>query len=377
MTHEALVRELLGKAADGVPDPAAEYRLGDVSDAEIRDVRWLWEGYVLKGQITLLDARGSSGKTRLFLAMAAAGSLGILPFGAADQPVKTKPFRTILFSTEDDRGDLRKVFEDIGGDLRYLEVWDTTRYGHFALDADGMARMARFIEVNEFEMVGFDPVLQYMPREVKSQNDNVAVTQFLASQREVAMATGASLVNIRHWARGQVGKEVHEMGAGGESWRNGSRGQIVMFPHPDNGKEFFQALAVPARATIRTTLGRPFGIEIRQGRQTFVAPGAIDLEAYAARYEAIRKTFNIEVAPEPTRGSRGPHASEKKAAKDAITEYLAVGPKHYQEIRDTLEERGIARRTFYRARDELLKAGHLRDIQGVWSLGDDYDPFAD
>lgn len=390
MTHDELLKTLLGQSTDGVATPADQYRIGDISDAEIEETDWLWPGHILRGQLTLLDAKGGSGKTRLFLAMAACGSLGKLPFGLDGAPIDIPKFRTLLFTTEDDRGDIKAVYRSMGGDMAYLEVWDAQRYGQFTLDEDGLTRLSRMIEVNQFAMVGFDPVLQYLPRDVRSQNDNIAITQFLARKREVARTTGASIINVRHWSRESPGREVYNMGAGGESWRNSSRGQMVMFPHPDNSKHFFQSIAVCGRATIRTVDHAPFGIEITNGRQVFVHPDQLDLQPYADAYDSIRRKFGLEQstsAPKARfhRGERGPNPDETEFVGNIILTILHDGPMRtgplIEEVKKRAadKDRSVSNSTFYRAKRQLSADSKISETHGVMTINSsfDFDPFAD
>ena len=377
MDRDDLVRELLGVGLTGAPDPAAPYRLGSVADAEIKPVEWLWEGYILKGQLTLLDARGGSGKTSLLGLIAAAGSLGAFTFGREPEPVKTKPFRTLLFNTEDDRGDLRHVYEQCGGMPTFLEVYDPYRYGPLNLDHDGMDRLTKIIEVNAFDLVCFDPVLQYVPKEIKSQNDNVAVTQFLAAQRSIAMRTGAAIVNVRHFAKGSQGRDMTEAGAGGEAWRNSSRGQLTMLPHPDCTKTWFQSLVFPARSTIRTTRADAFAIEIRDGYRTWVRPADLDLDPYIERHPQLAATLNSG-APKIAPGRRGPAPHNRQLCADALVRLLA-GKKHVYSrdaVKD-LGDQGFNKTSIYDARNELIATGYLTDDRGRWSLTDKFDMFAD
>jgi len=61
-------------------------------DFELEEVRFLWEPYLPKGKVVLLDADGGTGKTSWFLALAAGLSIGVLPMGGACEPVKTVLF---------------------------------------------------------------------------------------------------------------------------------------------------------------------------------------------------------------------------------------------------------------------------------------------
>lgn len=378
MTQDELVRSLLGLATEGVHDPSEEYRIHDITSAAVRPIEWLWEGYILKNQLTLFDAKGGSGKTRFLLSLAAAGSIGTLPFGPTPEPVKIEPFKTLVFSSEDDAGDLRHVYEGLGGDPAYLAVWDPTHRGQFQLDDEGLYKLEAIIKVNNYQLVAFDPILEYLGPNVKSQMDNIGITKTLAGLRGVAQRTGASIVQVRHFSAASIGKEVNNMGAGGEAWRNASRGQFVLFPHPSNGDNpsLFRVLVVPARATLRTILAKPFEMVIEDGRQTFVPPDRIDLEPYGERYESIKRMFNMD-KEEEQKPKRGPGAGQVEGAKRFILNAVALQPRHWSTLREEAELSGFKQRSFYSAKTALIEEGLIEEVSGVLRPLVEVDPFAD
>lgn len=375
MTQDELVRSLLGLATEGVSNPADAFRLGDVSGATIRPVEWLWEGYLLKSNLTLVDAKGGSGKTRFFLAVAAALSVGILPFGVDGRPVAIDPGRSLLFSSEDDEGDIREVFEQLGGNSKMLTVWDPAKMGTFVLDDNGLADLEKYIRVNDYKMFCFDPILEYLPRDVKSQSDNIGITKVLAGLRVVARETGAAGVQIRHFSAASIGKEVSTMGAGGEAWRNASRGQFVLFPHPENDPKMFRVLIVPSRASMRTTVAPPFEMVIENGRQSFVAPQGVDIDPYANRYESVKRMFNIDAEDEGPKNKRGPGANQGIGAERFILDSITLQPRFWATLKEEAIADGMTERTFYRAKKSLIDQGKIREVDGfIETL---VDPFAD
>lgn len=341
---------------------------------------WLWEGYIMRGKVTNVEAKGGSGKSRLILGIAAGLSLGIWPFTLnSATSVKCEPGKTLIFTSEDSPEEITDTFKEAGGDVSKLFFYDPRIHGTLVLDEKGVERLQELVAMNNFDMVVLDPVLEFVPKTLTSQNDNTAITKFLASLRNVAASTGCAIVCVRHFSKGMAGKEVHEMAAGGEAWRNGARGQFVLFAHPECRKGWTQVMAVPARDTMRAQYGKPFGIEITEGRQTFVPPHVLNVETYCEAYEALAKRFGRVSVQIPDK-SRGPKATRLKECAEAIGALLEKCPgrsKNYLEAREEIKAQGFSQALVYRAKDAMKDAGLLRDSGTDWVLTDDYDPFAD
>lgn len=343
-------------------------------------IEWLWEGYIMRGKVTNVEAKGGSGKSRLILGIAAGLSLGVWPFTSESATsVRCEPGKTLIFTSEDTPEEITDTFREAGGDVTKLFFWDTRIQGTLVLDDAGVDKLQALVAMNNIDMVVLDPVLEFVPKTLTSQNDNTAITKFLASLRNVAGATGCAIVCVRHFSKGMAGKEVHEMAAGGEAWRNGARGQFVLFPHPENRKGWTQVMVVPSRDMMRAQYGKPFGIEITEGRQTFVAPHVLNVETYCEAYEALAKRFGRASTRIPDK-SRGPKATRLNECVEALAGILEKSPgraKHYEEIRSELIGAGFPRALVYRAKAAMKDAGILRDSGTDWVLTDDYDPFAD
>lgn len=247
------------------------------------------------------------------------------------------------------------------------------------LDEMGIDRLQELVAMNNIDMVVLDPVLEFVPKTLTSQNDNTAITKFLASLRNVAASTGCAIVCVRHFSKGMAGKEVHEMAAGGEAWRNGARGQFVLFAHPECRAGWTQVMAVPARNTMRAQYGKPFGIEITEGRQTFVAPHVLNVEAYCEAYEALAKHLG-KVHLEIHVKARGRRPARQFECAKAIAEILEKCPGRNMSqlnMRQMLIHQGFQQSLIYRTRNSMIVAGILKDTGVDWALTDNYDPFAD
>jgi hypothetical protein len=348
--------------AEGLPSPVTD---------------WMWEGYVLRGKLTNIEAKGGGGKSRLLLGIAACLSNGVFPFTYEPEVKKVPEGAILYFSSEDTACENAQTFVDCGGNRKYFIPYNKKNFGTLRLNDEGLTKFEKMIKANGIVMAAFDPILQYLPDFVKSQNDNVAITQFLDDLRTVAESTNAAIFPIRHWAKGTLGKDVEDLAAGGEAWRNGARGQFVLFSHPKNMRNWSQFLVVPGRNTQRVQYGPPFAIQVSTGLQTFLHPKDIDWEIYCEAYPALARRFGNPKA-NLVEGTRGPKASVLQETAKAILNLLSEQPEkkmYTKDVRETLIKRDFVQRTIYNARDALLKSGQIEDNHGMWTLSATYDPF--
>lgn len=382
MDTSQTVSMLLGLAREGLPDPQAALRVADATGLGKPITSWLWEGYMLRRKITMIDAKGGAGKSRLLLAIAACASRGLFPFNGYDQaaPWKCEPSSTLYFSTEDEAEEVAETFDELGGDRRRFHIYDPDTMPPISLDSAGADRLIEVINEMGVSMVVLDPLLEYAPKDFRNQNDNTAITKFLRELRRVGTSTGVAIAAVRHFAKGMEGRGLSELGAGGEAWRNGARGQLVMLPHPENGRrpEWHQALVMPARNTMRVQYGPVFGIQIERGEQTFIKPQDVDLAPYIEHYPPLRHLGPKEEAAPVARGKRGPDSKATRAAAEAIIDFIRTnGPTHFATVRDAVEGQGHRRASVYEAKKRLQADGTIIDEAGKWGFADDFDLFAD
>lgn len=360
--HDDLVSELLGLGSAGLPDCGDEYILQPIESFAPEPVVWLWEPYIRRKQLTLLDARAGSGKTSLICFLAAAGSNGISPFNGSGET-----FRTMYFGNEDGPGDLVTVFLELGGkNGAFFPFVVTEDNEDLQLDEAGLAKLERLIVRNNIDLVVFDPMLEFLPSDIKKSFDDIAIRRVLTRLRRVADRTNTAIVMIRQFAATATGKDFTQYGTGGEIWRNSARGQLVMIPHPDRNEH--ESIVKPGKGSLRAAAGPAFGVKWSGDIFGLIAPEHFDEEPYA---DVLQGRF--------TKGDstgKNPRGAPKKLGKVClvIQELLEPGAMYVTKLLElTKEKAGCEKSTFYLAK----KSMNLRDTKGMISLPDDYDPFDD
>lgn len=218
---------------------------------EAKDPEFLFGRHIRKGQMTLIDADGGLGKSTMLLALAACASNGYDPI----LKIKIKPFRTLYFGDEDSIGDLRHVYESLGGNPGFLEVYNEP----ITLTAPNLQMIKETIEDGSFGMVGFDALMYFLTGMSKDGNNAMELITPLAGLRRVAMDTGAGIVNLRHIGKGSKDKPASEMGIGSVQFRNAHRSQLVMRWHPDRDNQPGVRVVTHEKGSLRTEMGEAFG----------------------------------------------------------------------------------------------------------------------
>ena len=178
--------------------------------------------FLRSGQINLLDAPESIGKTKLVLKWAANMSRGWCDYYDVEIPKK----KTLIFTTEDDGGDIHESYRECKGEEGYLKIYREV----VDLRGDELKRLEETIRANDFGLVVFDPLLSYM-HGVSDINSAKAVNEYLVPIRKVAMDTGACILNIRHFNRSTVDIPRARRAGGSIQFNSCHRSQIVIDWH--------------------------------------------------------------------------------------------------------------------------------------------------
>lgn len=229
-----------------------DFTVVTLDDVQEEPADFLWEPYFRLRHINLVDAKGGSMKTTMVIAFACGGSIGVLPFGG-----KCEPFTTILFNCEDTQGEAKVLFNKIGGGdpKRLVHITD-----HFQLNASGLAKVERLIQKTGAKLVVFDALSYYLAGLIRNPLDGMEIAPHLNRLRDLARKTDTAIVNVRHFAKYSKDKDVTEMGAGAEQWRNSHRTQLVLRPHPEASRYTF---VQPAKGSLIAGAGEAFAFSMQ------------------------------------------------------------------------------------------------------------------
>ena len=317
-------------------------------------VRWLWEPYLPRGKLAILDGDPGVGKSLISIDLAARLSRGgPLPDGAACD----RPHTTLLLSGEDGAADtLRPRAEAAGADLdRVLAV--TAADGALMRFPADAGHLESLICTRSADLVVIDPVMAFLPAEVASNSDQ-CVRGVLCILAGVAARTDCAILLIRHLRKKGAAKAVHR-GLGSIGIIGAVRAGLLLATNP--AKPESRVLAV-TKSNLAST-PPALGLRIRGDSAASVGiewTGAIEVSADALAL--------------PVAGPLRP----RDRAGDWLVQQLAGGPRRVADLLAAAVKAGIPEITLRRAKEELQiesVAAHAAGVTGVqeWFW---YDPGA-
>ncbi len=218
-----------------------------MADVPLQRVSWLWPGRIPRGKLTILDGDPGLGKSCLTLDLAARISTGsTMPDGFQ----LDGPAGVIVLTAEDDAGDtVRPRLEAAGADLsrvRYLPHMEVTEDGKltqrpWSLPGD-IDALREIVDAYAVALVIIDPLSAFLSARVDSHRDQ-GVRGALFPLTEMAAATGAAVIGIRHLNKDDGGHALYR-GGGSIAIIGAARAGLIVGADPGDETEQRRILAV-------------------------------------------------------------------------------------------------------------------------------------
>jgi len=194
-------------------------------------IQWLWEPYIAKGKVTILDGDPGLGKSMVALDLAARLSRG------GPMPGSTTTFapgRSLVFNREDNAADtIRPRAEAAGADLKYLLLPNEHIYlSDFKTTTIQLAAIAA---QQSIDFLVFDPLAAYVaaiPGMTLEESSRGIINLLTA----VASRTNLSVLLVRHLRKRAGGRAVHR-GLGSIGVIGAARGGLLVTPRPGRPNE--------------------------------------------------------------------------------------------------------------------------------------------
>jgi hypothetical protein len=305
------------------------------SDIATASVSWLWEPYLARGKLAILDGDPGTGKSFVTIDLACRVTRGLPMPGAA---AGAEPAAVLLLNAEDDARDtIRPRVLAAGGDPERLRV--------FASPGIGLQRPPRFpddfaaLEAAVYEtqaaLVVIDPMMAFFPPEV-SANNNQAISTALLPFSALAADTGACVLLVRHLRKSGGASAIYR-GLGGIGILGAVRTGLVVSRHPDDAE-------LRVLAPSKTNIGPPGpSLGFRLARND-------------AGQTAVEWTGPLDVTADDLFGAgvplRAGHRTRERAT-DWLKPFLAEGERRATEVIAEARAAGIPERTLHRAKAKL------------------------
>jgi hypothetical protein len=222
-----------------------------MSDVAPEAVRWLWEGRIPLGKLTVLEGDPKGGKSTITLdLMARVTTGGVMPDGSASDLDESAC--CVLMTAEDGLADtVRPRLDLAGADAARVAVWeavvtrseDTAELRMPSLPLD-VVRLEALVTEYGAKLVVVDVLAAYLGERVDSHHDN-DVRRALAPLAKMAERTGAAVVVLRHLNKGPGTKAMYR-GGGSIGISGQARSILLAGLDPNDEDKRRRVLAVTA-----------------------------------------------------------------------------------------------------------------------------------
>ena len=323
-TKEEL-EKLTDKAPEWRPKTNGQHlenvRLVSMAKVQAESVSWLWEPYIPRGKVTLLEGDPGVGKSWLCLAMATAVSLGK---GLPGQET-TEPAQVLLASAEDGLGDtIRPRLDAMQADVNRILAID----GLFTLDDNGLNMLEGYIVDKKPMLVVLDPLVAYISDTVDIHRSN-EVRAIMAKLAGLAERHKTAILAVRHLTKGGMAKPIYR-GLGSIDFTAACRSVLLAGCDPEdpNTRGLVQIKSNLA------PMGKAIGYELRDGNFYW----ADDCDLTAAKILATEDAEGISALDQ---------------AREFLKEELSKGPVAVKTILADARQCGLTQRTLERAKSSL------------------------
>jgi hypothetical protein len=323
-----------------------------LSDVVPESLEWLWEPYLPRGTLAVLDGDPGVGKSLLALDLAARLSRARpLPDG---KPVGRASV-TLLLSAEDRAAtSLRPRADAAGADLSRIVRVKSPSGALMRFPAD-LGCLEEMIVNRQADLALIDPVTAFLPPEVATGNDQ-CVRTVLHALDAVCARTGCTVLLVRHLRKKAAAKAIHR-GSGSVGIIGAVRIGLLAAYHPSDPN--LRVLAVSKSNLAETP--RPFGYRVVGGGSV---PPAIE---WTGPLDATADELGLPAPALP---------SLLENVSNWLHQKLAGGPLPSMEILAAAAADGIPERTLRRAKSDARVRSQevwLKGNQRVWYW---YDPAA-
>jgi AAA domain/DnaB-like helicase N terminal domain len=315
-----------------------------LSNVEARAVNWLWKPYLPLGMLAMLSGDPGGGKTYIAFAIAAAVTIGKVPFTGEPR----KPADVVYLSMENSAEHvIRPRFDLLDGDasrfhlLRGFIIGSGNNAERGTIRLTDLRLLSETLEKTSAQLLIVDPIQSYLGADIDAHRSN-ETRPVLDGLAHLAEEHEACLLLVRHLSKAPTGKAIHR-GLGSIDFTGAVRTELLAGNLPD---EPTQRVLVHLKSNLGQ-LGSSLGYAI-EADGVFRWTG----ESQATAGELLA----AEAAPE--------ERSEIKRSCEFLQDALADGLPH--RVTELVTDSGVSERTLRRAARRLGVQRSRTGEKGPW-----------
>ncbi|MGQ0774583.1 MAG: AAA family ATPase [Pseudonocardiales bacterium] len=197
----------------------------------IKEVAWLWPGYLPMGKLAIIEGDPGDGKSVLTIDLAARLSTGSpLPGGLGRCPLG--PINVAMLSAEDDPEDtIAPRLAVAGAHAQRVHLITGGPAGlPFDLGRD-LGSLEALVQRQHIRLITIDPLMAFMPADMDSHRDH-DVRRALHPLSRMAARSGCAVLVVRHLTKGRT-KAIYA-GGGSIAFIGAARVGYLVGVHPDD-----------------------------------------------------------------------------------------------------------------------------------------------
>lgn len=324
-----------------------------IADREVEPVpiEWAWQHYIPTGALTILEGDPEAGKSTIACTLSALWTSGrMLPGDATER----EPMNVGFVSGEDGAEEtLSPRFRIAGGDGDRMFYYTGMKLGGYLEFPRDLAPFIGWIEDFDLDVVWIDPLSAFTDSSIDSHN-NVSVRRMLSPISKVAKMTHTSVVIIGHLVKQEGRKAIHA-GQGSVAYAAAARSVLLAAEHPDEEEDGYVLASTKCNLSARED--RPtLGYTLDKVGYEY-SSGAIG--------EMVKLGWTGIVDLTANHVTKGEKKSKLTMAKEAIIEALELHPLSGDDLWMAVKPTGVSKKTFERARTELVAEGRLLGTQNA------------
>lgn len=304
---------------------------------EEKQAEWLVDGYIPKGQITVLAGDGGSGKTTTWCGMAAAVSKGERVFfePLQDDFTRREPQKVLFFSSEDSleytlKARLRKAGADLGN-IYSVSLRDE-RFSEIKFNSQLLNDLIREMQP---ALVVFDPIQAFIPSDIQMGQRN-AMRNCLNPLIGLGEEYGTTFLIVVHTNKRQGVYGRNRIADSADVW-DIARSVLITGTTTDKNIRYL--------SHEKSNYGEPGETALFT-----IDDGVAVFKDYSDKHDIdFTKERDLSVYQAP----------QRQDAKKFILDYLRNGKKPTADMDEVAKLSGISKKTMERAKTELRNQGVL------------------